>query len=265
MHLLAGRDFNSRDTPNSPMVAIVNGSFAKRYFQGQGAVGQRYREEQGNKLGDRVEIVGMVGDAKYLDLREEFHPTVYIATSQKSDQGRNVTVELRVTGNTTTVIREAKRAADVVAPEASFQFKTLAEQVGGSIARERLLAVLSGFFGGLALLLALIGLYGVTSYNVTQRRKEIGIRMALGAQPSRVLRTVLGEVTILIGIGLALGLAATVGATHFIASFLYGVKASDPWTLSGSAVMLGLVAGLAGFLPARRASRIDPMNSLREE
>lgn len=145
------------------------------------------------------------------------------------------------------------------------QFKTLAGQVDESLARERLLATLSGFFGGLALLLAIIGLYGVTSYNVTQRRNEIGIRMALGAQQSRVLCTVLAEVAILIGIGLAIGLAATIGTTHFISSLLYGVRANDPRTLSATAATLALVAVIAGFLPARRASRLDPMNALREE
>jgi ABC-type antimicrobial peptide transport system permease subunit len=168
-------------------------------------------------------------------------------------------------GNPAAVIQQAKRAAEAVAPNASLQFKTLTEQVRGSLARERLLAVLSGFFGGLALLLALIGLYGVTSYNVTQRRREIGIRMALGARPLQVMRMVLGEVTILIAIGLALGLAATISATHLIDSLLYGVKPRDAGTLSLSAAMLVLVAGIAGFLPARRASRVDPMNSLREE
>ena len=111
----------------------------------------------------------------------------------------------------------------------------------------------------------MIGLYGVTSYSVTRRRHEIGIRMALGARQSRVLRTVLGEVAILIGIGLAIGLAATIGATRFVASFLYGVKANDPWTISLASAMLAAVAAVAGFLPARRASRLDPMNALREE
>ncbi len=163
------------------------------------------------------------------------------------------------------MIQEAKRAVGAVDPDASLQFGTLAAQFDESLARERLLATLSGFFSGLALLLAMIGLYGVTAYNVTRRRNEIGIRLALGAQQSRILRTVLGEVAILIGVGLAIGLAATIGTTRFIASFLYGVKANDPWTLSLAAAMLALVAAIAGFLPACRASRLDPMDALREE
>ncbi len=265
-HLLAGRDFNVHDAEGSPKVAVVNESFARKYLPGQNSIGRRYRPEQGNKLGDPVEIIGLVRDAKYLDLREDFHPTVYIAASQDANPGKIVTFELRATaGDATAMIQEAKRAARAVDPDASLRFKTLAVQVDESLARERLLATLSGFFGSLALALAVIGLYGVTSYNVTQRRNEIGIRMALGAQQSRVLRRVLGEVTVMVGIGLAIGLAATVGATHFIAGLLYGVKANDARTLSVTAVTLALVAIIAGFLPARRASRLDPMNVLREE
>jgi putative ABC transport system permease protein len=264
--LIAGRDFNAHDTAGSPKVAIVSETFAKKYFHGQSPIGGRYRPEQGNKLGDPVEIIGLVRDAKYLDLRENFHPTVYIAASQKVNPGRTITFELRSsTGNATAMIEEAKRAAGAADPNASLQFRTLAGQVDESLARERLLATLSGFFGGLALLLAMVGLYGVTSYNVTQRRNEIGIRMALGAQQSRVLSTVLGEVVILTGAGLAIGLAAAAGVTHFIVSLLYGVKPNDPWTLSLSAAMLALIAAAAGFLPARRASRLDPMAILREE
>jgi ABC-type antimicrobial peptide transport system permease subunit len=152
-----------------------------------------------------------------------------------------------------------------VNPGVSLQFTTLALQVDESLSRERLLATLSGFFGGLALLLAMIGLYGVMSYNVTRRRNEIGIRMALGAEQSRVLRMVLREVAMLIFMGLAVGLAAAMGATRFVESFLYGTKSNDPWTLSLAAGFLAAVAALAGFLPALRASRLDPMNALREE
>ena len=266
IRLLAGRDFNEHDSVNSPTVAIVSESFSKKYFNGPNPIGRRYRPEQDNKLGDPVEIIGMVHDAKARDLREKFHPTAYVAMSQTAKWGRVVTFELRASaGKATTMIQEAERAVAGVDPDASLQFRTLAGQVDESLARERLLATLSGFFGGLALLLAMIGLYGITSYNMTQRRNEIGIRMALGAHQSHIVRTVLGEVAILIGIGLAIGLAATVGVTHFIQSFLYGVKANDPRMLSLAAAILALVATIAGFLPARRASRLDPMNALREE
>ena len=173
--------------------------------------------------------------------------------------------ELRAAGRPTALISAAKSAIAEVNRDVSLQFKTLALQVDESLARERLLATLSGFFGALALALAMIGLYGVMSYNIARRRNEIGIRMALGAEQSRVLRMVLREVAILIGLGLAIGLSAAMAATRFVASFLYGTKANDPWTLALAAGVLALVAALAGFLPARRASRLDPMNALREE
>jgi predicted permease len=263
--LLAGRDFTTHDTVNSPNVALVNESFARKYLHGQNPIGRRYRSEDGNKLGGPVEIIGMVRDVKYLDLREDVRPTVYVAADQNASPGKEVTFELRVASNPAAMVKAASLAVNTVDARASIQFRTLAAQVDESLARERLLATLSGFFGGLALLLAMIGLYGVTSYNVARRRNEIGIRMALGARQSRVLRTVLGEVMILIGIGLAIGLPVTAPATHFIASLLYGVRANDPLTISVTATMLALAAAIAGFLPARRASRIDPMSALREE
>jgi putative ABC transport system permease protein len=151
--------------------------------------------------------------------------------------------------------------------DVSIEFKTLTAKVDDSIQREQLLATLSGFFGALALVLATMGLYGVMSYDVARRRNEIGIRMALGARQSRVLGMVLGEVAVLVGIGLAIGLGATIGTTRFVAGFgfLYGMKANDPSTLSLAAAALALVAALAGFLPARKASRLNPMKALREE
>jgi putative ABC transport system permease protein len=265
-HLLAGRDFNAHDTFESPKVAIVNQTMAKKFFSGQNPIGMHYRPAASNKLGDPVEIIGVVQDAKYFNLREDISPTAYIAASQDARTNESTTFEVRaIAGLPTSLISAVKPSIVEVNRDTSLQFKALAIQVDESLARERLLATLSGFFGGLALLLAMLGLYGVMSYNMTRRLNEIGIRMALGAQQSRVLRTVMGEVAILIGIGLAIGLAATVSVTHFIASLLYGVGANDPWTLSLATAMLGLVAATAGFLPARRASRLDPMDALREE
>ena len=134
-----------------------------------------------------------------------------------------------------------------------------------SLTRERLLATLSSFFGALALLLTMIGLYGIMSYNVARRRSEIGIRMALGAQRVRVLRMIFGEVGLLVGIGLAAGIAAALAATRLVSGLLYGLKPTDPLTLLLAAALLATVAALAGYLPARRASRLDPMTALREE
>jgi putative ABC transport system permease protein len=217
-------------------------------------------------LGDPVEIVGVVNDAKYSSLREEVFPAAYLAASQNVKLSAYRNVEVRaVAGLPTALISGVKSAIADVNRDVSLQFTTLAMQVDASLARERLLATLAGFFGGLALLLAMIGLYGVMSYNLARRRNEIGIRVALGAEQSRALRMVLGEVAILIGVGLVIGLGVALGTTRFVESFLYGMKPNDPLTLSLAAGGLGLVAALAGFLPARRASRLDPMAALRDE
>jgi ABC-type antimicrobial peptide transport system permease subunit len=175
-------------------------------------------------------------------------------------------IELRsATSAPTDLIPGVKAAMEEVNRDVTLQFIPLSTQVAESLTRERLLATLSGFFGALALLLSTIGLYGVMSYNVARRRNEIGIRMALGAEQSRVLRMVLREVALLIGIGLAIGLSLALATTRFVASFLYGIKSNDAATLSLAAAVLALVAALAGYIPARRASRLDPMAALREE
>ncbi len=264
--LLAGRDFNSHDTPESPKVAIVNQTLAKKFFAGQNPIGSHFRVEEGNKLGEPVEIVGVVKDAKYIKLGEENRPITYLPASQNADPDQSITFELRANaGAPTRLISAAKSSIAEVNRDASLNFTTLALQVDESLSRERLLATLSGFFGGLALLLAMIGLYGVMSYNLTRRRNEIGIRMALGAEPGRVLRMVMGEVAVLIVVGLAFGLAVALAATRLVASFLYGLTPRDPLTLSLAVVLLAGVACLAGYLQAHRASRLEPLTALREE
>ncbi|HLK69959.1 MAG TPA: ABC transporter permease [Bryobacteraceae bacterium] len=264
MKLLAGRDFNEHDTPESPKVAIVNQTMAKRYFPGQDPVGKRFRSEAGASMGPWHQIVGVVRDSKYGSLREEILPTAFVASNQDATP-MWYQFEVRSAVAPAALIPVAKSAIAEVNRDVSLQFRMLALQVEESLARERLLATLSGFFGALALALAMLGLYGVMSYNVARRRNEIGIRMALGAAQSRLLRMVLSEVALLIGIGLAVGLAATIGTTRFVESFLYGTKVNDPWTISLAAGLLAAVAAVAGFLPARSASRLDPMNALRDE
>ncbi len=175
MDFIAGRDFDSHDTPQSPKVAIVNQTMAKKFFAGKSPIGTRYRAEEGNKFGPWTEIVGVVSDSKYGSLREEIPPTAFVAASQDMTP-MWYQFELRAAGPPSALISGAKSAIAEVNRDVSLQFKTLALQVEESIARERLLATLSGFFGGLALALAMIGLYGVMSYNIARRRNEIGIR-----------------------------------------------------------------------------------------
>ncbi|MEO7143967.1 MAG: ABC transporter permease [Bryobacteraceae bacterium] len=264
--VIGGRDFNRHDTATSQKVAIIGKSMAQKYFGMTNPLGQRFRIRDGNVLGGPVEIIGIVKDAKYGSLRDEPSPFVFIPWSQGGIPGPLTSFELRATsGAPAALIPGVKPAIAAVNRDVAIEFKTLAAKVDESIERETLLATLSGLFAALALILAAIGLYGVMSYNVARRKNEIGIRMALGSQQPRVLRMVLGEVAVLTGIGLAIGLGAAIATTRFIANFLYGMKANDPWTLSLAASVLTLVALLAGFLPARKASRLDPMDALREE
>jgi ABC-type antimicrobial peptide transport system permease subunit len=197
-------------------------------------------------------------------LRQEIPPTVYTVWSQNHFPFPNI--EIRpAAGAPRALITGVKSAVALVDAGTSLKFTTLADEMARTLQREHLLATLAGFFGGLALLLAIIGLYGVMSYNVTRRRSEIGIRMALGAEKYQVLRMVMGEVAVLIGSGIAVGLGITLAATRLVASFLYGVRPNDPLTLLLAAGLLAAAVGAAGYWPARRASQLDPMTSLREE
>ncbi len=264
--LLAGRDFSGKDTVGSPAVAIVNQSFARGFFPGRSPLGQHYRSVQGNQPGDPIEIVGVVQDAKYASLREEVPPTAYLPASQEIRTGSSITFEVRtVAGSPTALIPALRSALATVDPDLLVQYQSFAEQIDASLTRERLLTTLSSFFGGLALLLALLGLYGLLSYRMTRRRPEIGLRLALGAAPSDVLYGVLREGAVLIILGLLLGFLASLSATRWLASFLYGVQANDPRLLGSAAALLVSVALLANWIPARQASRLDPMTVLREE
>jgi putative ABC transport system permease protein len=264
--IIAGRDFNNHDTATSMKVAIISQAMVQKYFGGTNPLGKHFRTSNGNTVGGPIQIVGVVKDAKYGSLRDEPSPFIFIPWSQGGVPGVLTAFQLRSAGAVpASLIPGVKSAMAGINPDLSITFQTLAAKLNESIEREGVLAALSGLFGGLALVLATIGLYGVMSYNMARRRNEIGIRMALGAENSRVLRMVLGEVAILIGIGLAIGLAAALAATRLVASFLYGLRPNDPWTLGVAAALLATVAAIAGYLPARRASRLDPMISLREE
>ncbi len=264
--IVAGRDFTIFDTPTSQPVAIINQSMARKFFPTTNPLGGYYRTKETSALSDPVEIIGIVKDAKFDDIRKDRAPAVYTARRQDRLVGSYQTFELRATGGEpTALIAGVKSIILEQDRSAALEFTTLSKRVKDSLAREQLLAALSGLFGGLALLLSTIGLYGVMSYNVARRRSEIGIRMALGAEPGRVLRMVMGEVALLIGVGLAGGLGMALATTRIVASFLYGLTPNDPLTLSLAAGVLAGVTSFAGYVQAHRASRLEPLAALREE
>ena len=261
---IAGRDFNEYDTLHAPLVAVINQSMARKFFGSPlNAVGKTFRNGW-NEISGPIQIVGVVKDTKYTSLRAEGEAIAYYPLSQLPPM-RWANFLLRANGPVASLIPGVKAAVDEVNHDITLQFRTLSVQLDESLGRERLLATLSGFFGALALALAVIGLYGVMSYNVARRRNEIGIRMALGAEQARVLRMVLAEVAILLVAGLALGLAVAIFSTRLLASFLYHLEPNDPKTLVTACVVLAVAAVVAGLLPARRAANLDPMAALREE
>lgn len=264
--MVAGRDFNSHDSPMSPQVAVINQAMARSHFAATNPLGRHFRIRKGTRLGDLVEIVAIVRDSKASSLREDIAPTVYLALNQKTAPDAQRQFELRAgNGLPAAMIGAAKSAVQGINDSLSLEFTPLSTQIDESLARERLLALLSSSFGVVALLMMAIGLYGVMSYSVARRRKEIGIRIALGAERARVMRMVLGEVALLIGIGLTIGLSLAVATTRLVASFLYGLAPNDPLTFCLAALVLTGVTAFAGYLPARRASRLEPMAALREE
>lgn len=262
--LVLGRAFTARDDDAAPKVVVINQAFARKYFGDRSPVGQSIgffgREQKAD-----LEIVGVVRDVKHASLREEPTPAVYLPFAQLRN-ARWGNFALRVRGDPTALgplVQAAVREIDATLPVANL--RTQDEQLARMLTSERLFARLSAFFGGLALLLAGLGLYGLLSYQVVRRTGEIGLRVALGALPRRVVWLVVQESLLLVGLGLVLGLGAAAGASTYIASQLYGLTASDPATYAGVAGVLLLVALLAALLPARRAVRVDPMVALRTE
>ena len=263
--LLQGRDFDAQDTPGSMPVAIITETFARHFFGDRNPIGKTYRTDMGDQKSAPVEIIGVVQDVKYNSLREARESIAYVASSQRVGAPNSQAFAITIDGNPRSIMPVFADLVKQVHPRASIRFTRLTEQVGESITRERLLATLSGFFGALALLLAIIGLYGVISYTMARRRNEIGIRIALGSARNRILRLVLSEVAQIVGLGLAVGTGLVLASTRLIAALLYGVTPSDVRTIVGSAALLATAALLAGLLPAVRAARLDPMLALRDE
>ncbi len=264
IRLLRGRSFNWQDDDHAPRVALVSQKFAQQWFPKGGAIGQQVDITTEPKWHD-LRIVGIVTDASLYDIRKDKPPTLYLPTTQYGDYMGYPRLLVRTNIATAAVVGPVRQTIESLGHEYVVSVNTVENEIDRSLLQERVMAVLSAFFGGLALLLAAIGLYGLMAYNVTRRSREIGIRMALGAQRARVQRMILRETLALALIGVAFGVPCAIVASRVIASLLYSVSASDPLTLVIVSVMLIAIAAIAGFIPARRAMRLDPITVLRNE
>jgi putative ABC transport system permease protein len=264
--LLVGRDFDDRDTTTSVKVAIVNQAFVKKILKGADPLGKRFRiHEAPGKPRPLYEIVGVTADNKFQDMHEEFLPFMYFPATQQEKPSPDDQILIRSSLPITTLIGSMKETIADVNPGIDLDFKVFKTRIHDSLLQDQLMATLSGFFGFLAALLAAIGLYGVMSYMVIQRTKEIGIRMAIGAERFDVLRMILHEATVLTVSGLVIGTGLALGSAQAAKSLLFGLKPRDPLTLVLAVVTLSAVAALASFLPAYRASKLDPLTALRYE
>lgn len=264
--MLAGRDFQRTDTLTSPKVVIVNQMFAKKLLDGASPLGATVRKITGpGEPEELFQVVGLVRDSKYDDLHDDDPAIVYRADSQDSEAGQPANIIVHSDSPLEGVASEIRAATAEINPSIGLEFHVMRNVVLDSLLRERLLATLSGFFGGLAVLLACVGLYGVMSYGVTTRTSEIGVRMALGAERRDVIWLVLKEALLLVGIGIAIGLPGIVGSIRLVSSLLYGPHPTDPRVIALGVSLLIAVASIAAYIPAWRASKTDPMNALRHE
>ena len=262
--LIAGREFTRADSKGTPKVAIVNEAFAKKFNLGRDAVGKRI-SNRGTPID--TEIVGVVANTKYSEVKQD-PPPVFVRPYR---QGETLTIGsltfyVRTSGDASEFVGSIRQVVSRLDPGLPVEsLRTLPEQVRQNIFLDRLIRVLSAAFAALATLLAAVGLYGVLAYTVVQRTREIGLRMALGATPQRVRTMVLGQVGVMTVVGGVIGMAAAVWLGRISETLLYQLKGWDPVVLGGSALGLTLVALAAGFFPARRASRVEPMRALRYE
>jgi putative ABC transport system permease protein len=264
--LLAGRDFDERDTPSSPEVAIVSQQFCTKFLKGANPIGKQFRFLVGPGEPNPVyQIVGLVRDSKYAGLRDDFLPLAFLAASQDKDPGSGANVIVRSTAPLAPLLAALKKTILARNPALSLRFQVFKTQVQDSLLRERLMATLSGFFGLLAAILSTVGLYGVISYMVARRRNEIGIRIALGADRSRIMKLVVKEAAALLAAGLIVGTGLAAAVAQTATAMLYGLKPTDPSTMAVALGLLAAVALAASLPPAFRASRLEPMVALREE
>jgi predicted permease len=268
--ILSGRDFTNRDLAGAPPVAIVNESLAHRFRRDGSVLGRAVTMPFGPAPTAEVELVGVVADAVYRSVREPVPPTIYVPLAQWPYSTRSgafglTSVTLAIRSSTRTLAeltRSVSAAIETVNPAFVLTFRPLADQVDAALVQERLVATLSAFFAVLALALAALGLYGVTSYGVSRLRREIGIRIALGATNARIIRLVLARLAGQVGLGIVIGITLSLWASRYVAALIYGLEPRDPRTLAAAAGVLVAVAAFAAWLPARRAACVDPAVAL---
>ena len=264
--IILGRAIGPQDTATSARVAVINETMAKFYFPGINPIGRKFAIDDEGKREQWIEIVGISRDSRDHSVRDVVQRRFFLPYTQISLPDVEAHFELRVAGDPAAIVNSVRTVFRDFDPNVSLrEVNTLKENVDDDLAQERLVAQLSSFFGGLALLLACIGLYGVMSYAVSGRTREIGVRMALGAQRRDVLWMVLREALILVAVGLCIGVPAALGSSRLLLTMLYALSGLDPLSMTVSVLLLLIVATFAGYIPARRATRVDPMVALRYE
>ncbi len=262
--LVAGRNFDLRDTATSPKVAIVNQALARKFFRGMNPVGETFRLKENES--DRYQIIGVSADSRYGWLREDPPPTFYTLFEQERTAFDGMTFEVRTRGDAGGVLRAIRSAVQSVDKDLPLiDVRTQTQQIDATIGPERIFATVTSGFGVLALVLASVGIYGVMAYTVARRVKEIGVLMALGARRPDILKLILGQGMRLTVAGVALGMAGAFSLSRLLAAMLYGITAADPVTYTAVGLVLLLVSSAACYIPARRAMRVDPMVALRHE
>jgi putative ABC transport system permease protein len=261
--ILAGRDFDERDTAGSTKVAIVNEAFARQFLGGADPLGKRFHRRSSPEV--VFEVVGLAKNTKYLDLEEDFPPIAYLPVSQDDKPGQSDALMINSSVPLPGLMAAVRATIAEVSPEITVDFRVFKNEILNSLLQQRLMATLASIFGLLAAVLATIGLYGVMSYAVAQRRNEVGIRMALGANRGSIVTMILREAGVLLGIGLAVGTVLALFAAPLAKAMLYGLKPTDPLTLAAAVGVLALVGVAAALIPARRAASQDPMSALRYE